>query len=124
MGVAGRHWTKDQERQWRSTFTRGNMEGAKKLHYELRTKGAEAVAKAEKDRALKKMEAGVRGQVGGIFNDIAERMMSEDRIMVGGPDGSGFPVGVFERTFYYNNHKVIQHFDGNGNLTGEEKVEF
>lgn len=119
-----RRWSKEAERQWRGTFTRGNIEGAKKLHYMLRTQGAEAVAKAEKQRSLKRMEEGVRSSVQGAFDQVTDRMLSADRILVG-PEGEGYTkAGVKERISYSNAGKVIEKFDGCGNLVSVETISY
>lgn len=118
-----RHWNKAAEKQWRSTFTRANMEGARKLHYELRHKGAEAVARAEKKRALAKMEQGVRSSVAGAFEAVTEQMLRPDMPFIGGDAiPCGRPNG--ESIVYFNTYKVVRRFDEDGFLASEERIEF
>jgi len=114
---------KDEQRGWRRTFTRDNREGAARLRQDLSRLGPEGVARAHKRAFLDNAASEALSQGSNL-----ERLMN---------DSMGSPVfdtgtvyvpkersGLKERTIYLSDHKVIQKFDGMGNIEDEQVISY
>lgn len=111
---------KDDERKWRSTFTRENREGERRLLFNLRNSGSAATGESLKRAQLSREEAdfqSARRETHAIA-DYYEGPGNVDASIR--PEGEiRAPAGVKTRTIYLNSSKIEQEFDGTGRLVSE-----
>ena len=121
MGRSRRSWTESEEKQWRSTFTRDNHIGYRKLAFELRNKGADWVGRSQKERA----DAEEKSRHRTLLENGARR--AKEGVMFGtGFDETIEPseairarVGVKSRLIALSDGIIEQEFDAEGKLVKE-----
>jgi len=116
-----RYYTPTEERAWRSTFTRGNYEGERKLAYDLRHLGPTKLVQAQKKASEERGRVQLANRADEIYRE-AKQDQRALQVALGEAEPKA-PAGLKSRTIYTNTgEKISETYDGLGNLVSVESV--